>query len=326
MHNQALSYTPGQEQVYLNGILLVRGDDYTATNGTSITGLSALAANDFVQVNCYNNFSVATVPTTSLTGTIANNQLANSAITINGSPVSLGGSVTLAGDIESVTAGTGLTGGGTSGAVTLGLSTPVATTNGGTGLSSFATGDLLYASGSNTLANRSIGTSGQVLTVSGGVPTWSAPPAGKVLQVVTATTTTETTVTSSTFGDSGLSATITPSSASSRILILTNQVLRISRNSSNGKIGRIRLNRDSTPISSNTDGSEMLGIEVAVNSGQNIVLATGFSYTFLDSPNTTGAVTYKTQICTQVGSGAQDTTIAQFNQSRGSIVLLEIGA
>ena len=54
--SQALSYTPGQEQVYLNGILLVRGSDYTATNGTSITGLSALAADDFVQINCYNNF------------------------------------------------------------------------------------------------------------------------------------------------------------------------------------------------------------------------------------------------------------------------------
>lgn len=91
--SQALSYTPGQEQVYLNGILLVRGDDYTATNGTSITGLAALAANDFVQINCYNNFSLATLPATSLTGTIANNQLQNSAITINGSAISLGGSV-----------------------------------------------------------------------------------------------------------------------------------------------------------------------------------------------------------------------------------------
>lgn len=68
--SQALSYTPGQEQVYLNGILLVRGDDYTATNGTSITGLSALSASDFVQVNCYNNFSVATLPATSITGTL----------------------------------------------------------------------------------------------------------------------------------------------------------------------------------------------------------------------------------------------------------------
>lgn len=91
--SQALSYTPGQEQVYLNGILLVRGDDYTATNGTSITGLTALAASDYVQIVCYNNFSVASVPSTSITGTIANNQLANSAITINGSSVSLGGSV-----------------------------------------------------------------------------------------------------------------------------------------------------------------------------------------------------------------------------------------
>lgn len=128
--SQALSYTPGQEQVYLNGILLVRGDDYTATNGTSITGLAALSASDFVQVNCYNNFSVASVPTTSLTGTVSNAQLANSAITINGSPVSLGGSVTLAGDIESVSAGTGLQGGGTSGAVTLSIDSTVATLTG----------------------------------------------------------------------------------------------------------------------------------------------------------------------------------------------------
>jgi hypothetical protein len=138
--SQALSYTPGQEQVYLNGILLVRGDDYTATNGTSITGLAALTASDYVQVNCYNNFSVASLPSTSITGTIANNQLQNSAITINGTSVSLGGTYTVPGDIESVTAGTGLTGGGSSGAVTLSLSTPVSVANGGTGITSFGSG------------------------------------------------------------------------------------------------------------------------------------------------------------------------------------------
>lgn len=51
-------------------------------------------------------------------------------------------------------------------------------TNGGTGQSTYATGDTLYASGANTLAKLSVGTSGQVLTVSGGVPTWQTPASG----------------------------------------------------------------------------------------------------------------------------------------------------
>jgi hypothetical protein len=54
-----LAYTVGQELVYLNGVLLDRGDDYTATNGTSITGLTALAANDVITVWTVNSFSVA---------------------------------------------------------------------------------------------------------------------------------------------------------------------------------------------------------------------------------------------------------------------------
>jgi hypothetical protein len=147
--SQALSYTPGQEQVYLNGILLVRGSDYTATNGTSITGLTALTVDDFIQVNCYNNFSVASVPAASLTGTVSNAQLANSSITINGSAVSLGGSVSLPGDIESVTAGTGLSGGGSSGAVTLSINT--ATTVDKTTSQVLTNKDL--TSGTNTFPN-----------------------------------------------------------------------------------------------------------------------------------------------------------------------------
>lgn len=45
-------------------------------------------------------------------------------------------------------------------------------TNGGTGQSTYATGDLLYASAANTLSKRTVGTTNQVLLVSGGVPTW----------------------------------------------------------------------------------------------------------------------------------------------------------
>lgn len=48
-------------------------------------------------------------------------------------------------------------------------------TEGGTNLTGYTTGDMLYASGTDVLTKRAIGTSGQVLTVSGGVPTWSTP-------------------------------------------------------------------------------------------------------------------------------------------------------
>jgi len=45
-----LAYTPGYEQLYINGVLQVRGQDYTATTGTTVTGLTALVANDVVEV------------------------------------------------------------------------------------------------------------------------------------------------------------------------------------------------------------------------------------------------------------------------------------
>ena len=60
-----LSYLAGKEQVYLNGILLVRGSDYTASNGTSITSLAALAASDILEVITFTAFDLATaIPNT----------------------------------------------------------------------------------------------------------------------------------------------------------------------------------------------------------------------------------------------------------------------
>jgi hypothetical protein len=55
-----LSYIPGKEQVYLNGVLLARTSDYTATNGTSITSLAALAASDIVEIITFTAFDLAT--------------------------------------------------------------------------------------------------------------------------------------------------------------------------------------------------------------------------------------------------------------------------
>lgn len=57
-NGNVLSYTAGFEQVYLNGVLLVRGQDYTATNGSSITGLTALVASDSVEVLTFSPFTI----------------------------------------------------------------------------------------------------------------------------------------------------------------------------------------------------------------------------------------------------------------------------
>jgi hypothetical protein len=58
--SQTLSYLAGKEQVYLNGVLLARTSDYTATNGTSITSLAALALNDIVEIITFTAFDLAT--------------------------------------------------------------------------------------------------------------------------------------------------------------------------------------------------------------------------------------------------------------------------
>jgi len=50
----------------------------------------------------------------------------------------------------------------------------VPATAGGTGLSTYTTGDIIYSSATNTLTKLGIGSTGQVLTVAGGVPTWAA--------------------------------------------------------------------------------------------------------------------------------------------------------
>ena len=54
-----LSYIPGKEQVYLNGVLLARTSDYTASNGTSITSLAALAAGDILEIITFTAFELA---------------------------------------------------------------------------------------------------------------------------------------------------------------------------------------------------------------------------------------------------------------------------
>jgi len=66
--SSTLTYTPANELVTLNGVQLVRGVDYLATSGTTITGLTALVAGDVVTIISFLNVSTASVvPATSFT-------------------------------------------------------------------------------------------------------------------------------------------------------------------------------------------------------------------------------------------------------------------
>jgi hypothetical protein len=79
-----LSYVAGIEKVYLNGALLVKGYDYIATNGTSITSLSpALVNNDVIEIFSFNTFNVANTYTQAQVDGLLSN-LENTQSTISG--------------------------------------------------------------------------------------------------------------------------------------------------------------------------------------------------------------------------------------------------
>jgi hypothetical protein len=66
-----LAYVAGSEAVYVNGALQVRGQDYTATNGTSVVLTAALAVNDVVEIFAYTAFTVANAYTKTETDGVA---------------------------------------------------------------------------------------------------------------------------------------------------------------------------------------------------------------------------------------------------------------
>jgi hypothetical protein len=179
------------------------------------------------------------------------------------------------------------------------------------------TGDTIYSSSGSTPARLGIGSSGQVLTVSGGVPTWATPAGGggKVLQVVQGTTTTSVSNNTTTLTDTGLTATITPSLSSSKVLVIMSQ---------NGVFKQLA---DTAVIIKLFRGATMIS-QPAVNATYNATadrqdIGT-VSIAYLDTPATTSATTYKTQFSNS--NGGSNNTIVQHGDCMSSIILMEIGA
>lgn len=85
-----------------------------------------------------------------------------------------GGTVTSV-DVSGGTTGLTFSGGPVTTTGTITMTGTLDETHGGTGQATFTTGDILYASASNTLSKLAVGSDGQVLTLAAGVPSWAAP-------------------------------------------------------------------------------------------------------------------------------------------------------
>jgi hypothetical protein len=169
-----------------------------------------------------------------------------------------------------------------------------------------ATDTLIGKATTDTLTNKSIAATQLTGTIAA-----ARLPAGSVIQVVNATTSTAITNSTNTFADTTLTATITPTSASSKILVLVNQT---GLAKSNNTYGNLRLLRGPTVLYE-------FDTTWAYNNtaAQNYVGGTGINY--LDSPATTSATTYKTQVKSVQNIAA---IIVQDSGSTSSITLMEI--
>jgi len=261
------------------------------------------------------------------------------------------------GDIEGVTVTSPLTGGGTSGTVTVGIlsgttsnlgavqlsdstsstSTTLAATanavkttydlaNGAIAKSIVdAKGDLVAATAADTVSRLAVGANGTVLTADSAEATglkWATPAGGgKVLQVVnTVVNAARSTTSTSSVDISGATATITPSSASSKVLAIANIPGSYVTTGGDTGYGFIGLVRGSTTINLSQTGKYVSG-----GTGGTLIgdVYAGITMVTYDNPATTSATTYKLQFRT-----ANSNTFYAADSSNWSITitLMEIGA
>jgi hypothetical protein len=191
-----------------------------------------------------------------------------------------------------------------------------ASTSAGLVTSADTSGDLNIQSGGSTkiaVTSAGVAVTG-TLSASGGISRASLPT-GSVLQVVQGTYATVVTNSTGTYADSGLTASITPTSATSKILVC------VTTNAQAQKVGTyaygfLNLVRNSTQLLERLFGTySTVGAEVSS--------IHNFSVSYLDSPATTSSTTYKMQL-KNGGSGMITTTT--YDGYLSTIVLMEIAA
>ena len=139
-------------------------------------------------------------------------------------------------------------------------------------------------------------------------------PAGAVLQVVSATYSTPTSNSTSTLADTGLTASITPSSASNKVLVIVSQ--NGCRKEAGSSVSRVfvQLQRSGTGIGDFASSSAYTGVSDINDIGS-------VSASILDSPASTSAITYKTRF--RNGANAASVSVQTDNET-STITLMEI--
>lgn len=186
---------------------------------------------------------------------------------------------------------------------------------GGSGEKTLAEGQLVYVEG---LGLQSYNSAGAWVT-------WGTAPS-LILQVVSTAKTDTFSTTSMTYTDiTGLSASITPSATSSLVLVEVNMVSAFSTDMS----ATYQIVRGSTAIGIGAAAGSRTQCTFGVNNGA--ANAFGSSMTFLDTPSTTSATTYKMQGRTNTGTiyvnrTAGDTDSVNNWRSISTITLYEVRA
>jgi hypothetical protein len=174
---------------------------------------------------------------------------------------------------------------------------------GGSGEKTLAEGQLCYVEGTGLQSYN--GTSWV---------TWGAT-GNKIVQIVTGSTSTQASSSSTTYADTGLTATITPTSASNKVLVVVTQTGCVKTSGNVDNAINLRVVRGSTTI-------QTPAISLGYTASTLSLYCGPIATQYLDSPATTSATTYKTTFANAVA--ATGVRLQDGGANESTIVLYEV--